>query len=46
MHDDVADGHELSAYMKSGEGAAMVKQLWEELRVIFESLRPGLAEGL
>lgn len=46
MHDGVVDEGALSSYVKSKEGAEMGARLWEELKEIYDEIRPGVTEGL
>ncbi|KAK5942149.1 hypothetical protein PMZ80_006104 [Knufia obscura] len=45
MHDGVVDEGALSSYVKSKEGEEMGARLYEELKEIYERVRPGLTEG-
>lgn len=42
MHDGVVDDAALSSYVKSEDGKAMGERLWNELKAVFDDLRPGL----
>lgn len=46
MHDGVVDDSALSSYVKSSEGDEMGKRLWEEVKPIYERVRPDITKGL
>lgn len=46
MHDGVVDDSALSSYVKSKDGGDMGKRLWEEVKPIYERVRPGITKGL
>lgn len=46
MHDGIVDDSALSSYVKSKDGEEMGRRLWNEVKAVYERIRPGVTQGL